>query len=81
MGWSDCGVDTNGRPVGYAHEATCDQSKCDVTIHRGLAYACGGHHGSGSEFCEEYFCYVHLEFNEKAGTFTCASCNNLKEIE
>jgi len=41
MGWANCGTDSNGRPIGYAHEATCDHPECNAAIHRGLSYACG----------------------------------------
>ena len=64
MGWADCGTDSKGRPIGYAHEATCDFPGCDAKINRGLAYACGGMHGEGgvrSDYgCEGYFCGQHL---------------------
>ena len=61
MGWSDCGTDEDGRPIGYAHEAKCDHPGCDNDIDRGLAYACGGMHGHNSWFsCDKYFCGEHL---------------------
>jgi hypothetical protein len=59
MGWGDCGNDSQGRPIGYNFEATCDHPGCNEKIDRGLAYACGGMHGSG-EGCEGYFCDSHL---------------------
>lgn len=59
MGWSDCGEDSRGRPIGYAFEATCDHPDCEAKIHRGLAYACGGMHGEDEESCEGYFCERH----------------------
>lgn len=65
MGWGNCGADSNGRPIGYAHQATCDHPDCNVTIDRGLAYACGGMHGTetlpASDWhpCEGYFCGDH----------------------
>lgn len=63
MGWADCGDDSQGRPIGYAHEALCDFEGCDKQIDRGLAYACGGMHGEDNPegACEGYFCYEHLE--------------------
>src|SRR5690242_1453939 len=60
MGWGDCGTDSKGRPIGYVHEATCDHPGCEEKIDRGLAYACGGMHGTGEGGCEGYFCYKHL---------------------
>ena len=60
MGWANCGNDSNGRPIGYAHEATCDHPGCDKKINRGLSYACGGMHGTGDGGCEGYFCWTHL---------------------
>jgi len=64
MGWANCGFDSKGRPIGYAHAATCDHPGCDVKIDRGLAYACGQMHGEGGakydEGCEGYFCPAHL---------------------
>lgn len=58
MGWANCGEDKNGRPIGYAHEATCDHPGCEEEIDRGLAYACGGMHGD-NDGCEGYFCEEH----------------------
>lgn len=47
MGWGDCGADTEGRPIGYVFEATCDHQGCSEAIDRGLSYVCGRHmHGS-----------------------------------
>jgi hypothetical protein len=62
MGWANCGTDSKGRPIGYAHEATCDQPGCTKVIHRGLAYACGDMHGENDFSCEGYFCGEHLFF-------------------
>lgn len=72
MGWANCGSDSKGRPIGYAHSARCDHPGCDAKIDRGLAYACGGMHGRGtlggdeavdwdawSIACEGYFCEAH----------------------
>ncbi len=58
-GWANCGTDSEGRPIGYAHEATCDHPGCEEKIDRGLAYACGSMHGSDWS-CEKYFCSKHL---------------------
>lgn len=73
MGWANCGEDSRGRPIGYAHAAKCDHDGCAAEIDRGLSYACGGMHGAGSlggdrDFdwdsfeisCEGYFCPAHL---------------------
>lgn len=62
MGWANCGQDSKGRNIGYAHSATCDHPGCKKRIDRGLSYACGGMHGTGEGFqCEGYFCGAHLE--------------------
>lgn len=60
MGWGNCGTDSNDRPIGYNHAATCDHPGCEAAIDRGLAYACGGMHGQNDGDCEGYFCYKHL---------------------
>lgn len=65
MGWANCGTDKRGRPIGYAHVATCDFEGCDEVIDRGLAFACGGMHGEvdkgdAGAFCDGYFCHDHL---------------------
>lgn len=44
MGWADCGVDSNGRSIGYAFDAICDHPECSEQIDLGLSYACGGMH-------------------------------------
>lgn len=61
MGWANCGADSKGRPIGYAHAATCDGPGCAAVIDRGLSYACGGMHGEDPNgACEGYFCPKHL---------------------
>lgn len=61
MGWANCGEDSKGRPIGYAHSAVCDHPGCNKEIDRGLSYACGGMHGDcGGQACEKYFCTDHL---------------------
>lgn len=66
MGWSYCGDDSKGRPIGYSIDAHCDYPGCYAPIHRGLAYACGGMHGDGTSpesdypSCEGYFCERHM---------------------
>jgi hypothetical protein len=73
MGWANCGTDSKGRGIGYAHPAMCDHPGCKTKIDRGLTYACGGMHGlhnvlGGDEHidwsamyisCEGYFCEKH----------------------
>lgn len=72
MGWGNCGTDSRGRPIGYCHAAHCDHPGCRARIDRGLAYACGGMHGTeclgGDDrvdwsaegvACEGYFCAEH----------------------
>ncbi len=60
MSWANCGEDSRGRPIGYAHEAKCDHPGCNKKIDRGLSYACGGMHGFTEYGCEKYFCEEHL---------------------
>ena len=83
MGWANCGTDSNGRLIGYAHEATCDYPGCEEKINRGLDYACGGMHGNqtvdGQYCCEGYFCYKHLIGCEKTDQFVCPNC--AKELD
>ena len=61
MGWGDCGIDSEGRPIGYVFEGICDHPHCNKEIDRGLSYACGGMHGETEYGCEKYFCEEHLE--------------------
>ena len=83
MGWANCGEDSKGRPIGYAHRATCDHPGCDKKIDRGLAFACGGMHGDCSGYaCENYFCTDHLiavdkeamAYDELDGGQLCFAC-------
>lgn len=69
MGWANCGTDSKGRSIGYAHLARCDHPGCRAKIDRGLAHACGGMHGEqaltrddmfNDYACEGYFCGDHL---------------------
>lgn len=73
MGWANCGADSRGRLIGYAHFGVCDHPGCDKEIDRGLGYKCGPMHGDNSGLtCEGYFCEAHrvcVEF--KPGTFAC----------
>lgn len=59
MGWGNCGTDSQGRPIGYYHAATCDYPGCDKKIDRGLDYVCGDMHGADEYSCERYFCEEH----------------------
>lgn len=82
MGWSDCGTDSKGRPIGYAHRAICDHPGCKKKIDRGLAYACGGMHGENEGDCEDYFCDEHLFSVEDPderlhSARLCEACKNL----
>ena len=60
MGWAHCGEDKDGRPIGYAVQATCDAEGCAKTIDRGLDFVCGGMHGGGDWGCGKYYCHDHL---------------------
>ncbi len=82
MGWSNCGKDSMGRPIGYAHGATCDHPGCTRKIHRGLAYICGGDmHGDTDRGCERYFCEEHLTYTRVLDDDTwapvCAECEEV----
>lgn len=83
MGWANCGTDSQGRPIGYAHEATCDHHGCNENIDRGLSYACGGMHGENGFDCEKYFCYKHLYFIDADSDDVlgpvCEECRNAYE--
>lgn len=79
MGWANCGEDSKGRPIGYAHSATCDHDGCRKRIDRGLDYACGGMHGAVTgETCEGYFCGEHRVHRyvpgEQRHVAVCLSC-------
>jgi hypothetical protein len=53
MGWGDCGIDSQGRPIGYSFEAVCDHPECNEVIDRGLSHACGDMHGEDEISCEK----------------------------
>lgn len=78
MGWANCGTDSEGRPIGYAHQATCDHPGCTAIIDRGLAYACGGDHLADGVSCEGYFCDAHRQgwVKDERGEerMVCADC-------
>lgn len=59
MGWASCGTDSEGRPIGYGYEGTCDHDGCEEEIDRGLSYVCGEMHGEDEYSCEKYFCNKH----------------------
>lgn len=59
MAWSDCGMDSCGRNIGYSYEGYCDHPECPEKIDRGLTYVCGGMHGNNEYSCERYFCDKH----------------------
>lgn len=83
MGYANCGVDSQGRPIGYAADATCDHDGCNKKIHRGLSYACGDMHGETEHGCEKYFCEEHLsgvvdEGGDDGRVFhICAECKSV----
>lgn len=84
MGWANCGEDSEGRSIGYAHGATCDAPGCDEPIHRGLAHACGGEHGETETGCEKYFCGRHMicvEFRDGEVASVCMACANNFEMD
>lgn len=78
MGWSDCGKDSKGRPIGYGHEGTCDHEGCAARVDRGLSYACGGMHGFNGRDCDGYFCPEHLVFeavdDDERCILVCVGC-------
>ena len=74
MGWANCGTDSEGHPIGYAHEAECDHPGCDRRIDRGLSYACGGMHGEDVSYCEKYFCGDHLIHCPHHDWWVCEEC-------
>ncbi|WZL14771.1 hypothetical protein [Vibrio phage vB_VpaM_XM1] len=77
MGWSNCGTDSKGRPIGYAFSAICDHDECNKEIDRGLSYACGGMHGETEVGCEKYFCSDHKDNAVDDGdhiVHVCESC-------
>ncbi|MCK5020329.1 MAG: hypothetical protein KAS32_25045 [Candidatus Peribacteraceae bacterium] len=78
MGWGNCGLDSEGRPIGYMFEATCDEPDCEVEIDRGLAFVCGDMHGEDEVSCEKYFCEAHkpgwVEVDENRSIAVCGEC-------
>lgn len=78
MGWSGPMPNAEGRPVGYAVEATCDHEGCDARIDRGLAYVCGGMHDGGELGCGLYLCSAHLFYG---AVQLCGACLDRCEEE
>jgi len=78
MGWGDCGKDSNGRPIGYVFDATCDHPDCMEQIDRGLTYVCGDMHGDDEYSCEKYFCDTHknnyVTRNDGSDITVCNEC-------
>jgi len=84
MGWANCGEDSKGRLIGYAHEAECDFFSCFKHIDRGLSYACGGMHGEDIYSCEKYFCDEHMHYvgtPEGETIMICERCYTFLEAE
>ena len=73
MSWANCGVDQEGRPIGYAVDAECDHPG-GCKIDRGLSYVCGGMHGGGEEGCGKYFCPEHLHVSDQKRHALCLGC-------
>lgn len=90
MGYGNCGTDSKGRGIGYAHEAQCDHPDCSKIIDRGMSYACGGEHGETEYSCEGYFCEGHkrqpfmdddhLFYQYNVGTL-CDDCADAVELD
>lgn len=80
MGWS-YGVNGEGREVGYAVKATCDQDGCDAEIDRGLAYVCGDMHDGDEHSCGKYFCPKHLFMGIGLPNQMCEECSERYEKE
>lgn len=78
MGWANCGDDSKGRPIGYAHAATCDFPGCETKIDRGLSHVCGRMHGADEYSCEGYFCEKHrqgcIKTDDGEYLAVCAGC-------
>jgi len=79
MGWANCGVDSNGRPIGYAYEGTCDHPGCEKDITRGIDHACGTMHGDNEDGCEMYFCHEHKTWSALHETHVCFECCKLDD--
>ncbi len=76
MGWGNCGEDSQGRSIGYCHEAICDEFGCKAKIDRGLSYACGDMHGFDTPYsCDKYFCGKHIVIIETPDNEAIGICN------
>lgn len=53
---------SNGRDIGYAVPAPCDQPGCEKEIDRGMSYCCGSFRSDDG--CGLYFCEDHLYYHE-----------------
>ena len=72
MGWG-IGFDANWqRDIGYGVPAMCDSPHCNMLIHRGLSYVCGGEPYGGDKGCGLYFCEKHHLYNGGL----CTRCHN-----
>lgn len=81
MGWGS-GYNDQGREVGYAVDAECDQDGCSAQIDRGLAYVCGGMHDGGDHGCGGYFCGDHQLIGPSGShAFFCGQCIDRAEAE
>lgn len=81
MSWANCGEDSRGRPIGYAHAGKCDHPGCNKKINRGLSYACGDMHGETEFGCEKYFCDEHrsncVEDSDGRIVRVCGECRDV----
>lgn len=79
MGWSGPMPNAQGRMVGYAVEAVCDDPACEEEIDRGLAFVCGSMHDGGEHGCGGYFCFSHLYYVKVNGEMVqlCKRCRDL----
>lgn len=76
MGWGH-GELPDGREVGYAVAAVCDEPGCEAVIDRGMAYLCGEMPGAGDggeQGCGAYFCGEHLWLSPYTRHPRCGSC-------
>lgn len=78
MGWARGILDS--REIGYSVEATCEHPfGCTKGIDRGLAYACGGVHGTAEGGCTRYVCIDHQYPSPDGAGHVCAGCAGLDE--
>jgi len=81
MGWAYGKI--GEKEIGYSVEATCEHPECDAKIDRGLAFACGGQHGTRDGSCLGYFCDEHLDFPalDEDHPRMCGACCTILETE